>query len=364
MFSKMLVSTITKLVDKRGSIPVLSGVLIDADKKTISMTDMDMLAVFNDVPIEGEGAMVVNADALKKIAQTAKESLTFEIGDLGLDVIADGEKYLMKPLAKSDDFPIMTEMQPLEAEIADVTPDIFSVAFAASTEEARYYLCGTYLHTHDGKLTACATNGHIAALHTIDAQVTGPGHAPSMEAILPTKAVRLIEMLAEGRNFTLKVHGVKVLIEFGNVTFLTKVIDGTFPDIYRVLPRREDVQHRLTVPASELLAMTKKAQVVGAKPISLRGEKDGWYMAVKGEHSSFRKRVGQCAPARGSQNFTTDLNYAYLDMTVGNILRYAETRDVDIVLEAGDSGGGYYGAPIRLSCGYAARDYVIMPQRD
>src|SRR5690606_40839907 len=68
----------------------------------------------------------------------------------------------------------------------DLSAVIAPVAFAMSSEETRYYLCGVYLHNVDGQLVAVATDGHRLARQI-------GGDAPEFEGIiLPAKLVNLL----------------------------------------------------------------------------------------------------------------------------------------------------------------------------
>ena len=135
-----------------------------------------------------------------------------------------------------------------------------AVQFAVSTEETRYYLCGIHIHTDGDKLKFVATDGHRLALSRIvKPEMTGemPGGV-----ILPRKAVSdVLKMLDVADTVVVSLSESRARFEFGFCTLETKLIDGSFPDYERVIPRNN--QHILTVSSSSLDATTQRVAAVG-----------------------------------------------------------------------------------------------------
>lgn len=109
----------------------------------------------------------------------------------------------------------------------------------ASTEEARYYLCGVYIHKHQAKgVTLAATNGHMMFVaHDPEGHIDGDGRIIRLDkpALAACKAgrreidPRVIEISDDGiATITAENHRVGV--------FDCKIVDGTYPDYQRVIP--------------------------------------------------------------------------------------------------------------------------------
>ena len=124
------------------------------------------------------------------------------------------------------------------------TPDlrnlIDTTKFAVSMEETRYYLNGIYLHFSDTtNLTAVATDGHRLAL----SQMKPPSGSESMPAIIiPRKAVSELRKLLDDEPQEVEVKLSETRAEFSvrDVRLTTKLIDGTFPEYKRVIPKGND----------------------------------------------------------------------------------------------------------------------------
>jgi len=115
--------------------------------------------------------------------------------------------------------------------------------FAISTEETRYYLNGIFLHATDSAgapvLRAVATDGHRLA------RIEEPlpeGAAGMPGVIIPRKTVNEVRKLAEETQdeIAIRLSETKIRFEIGTVHLTSKLIDGTFPEYDRVIPRGND----------------------------------------------------------------------------------------------------------------------------
>ncbi len=113
--------------------------------------------------------------------------------------------------------------------------------FAISTEETRYYLNGIYFHevAAGNLLRAVATDGHRLA----QAQIARPDGAKGMPGVIvPRKTVLEVVKLLEGAEADVEVSlsAAKIRFAAGDLVLTSKLIDGTFPDYERVIPRSND----------------------------------------------------------------------------------------------------------------------------
>ncbi len=112
-----------------------------------------------------------------------------------------------------------------------------------STEETRYYLGGVYFHKDkDGKLAAVATDGHKLALIKDELPSGADKIMPKKGLIIPRAAVNdLLELFGKKATddypITFEFCEKRVKFTCADFTFLTCVIDGSFPDYPRVLPK-------------------------------------------------------------------------------------------------------------------------------
>ena len=115
--------------------------------------------------------------------------------------------------------------------------------FAISTEETRYYLNGIYLHHADSGgtpvLRAVATDGHRLA------RVEEPlpeGAAAMPGVIIPRKTVNELRKLLDEvtGNVEVALSDTRIQFRADQMLLTSKLIDGTFPEYERVIPRGND----------------------------------------------------------------------------------------------------------------------------
>ena len=237
---------IYSVVERRNTIPILSNVLIESDASKVSFTatdmDMDIVETVGCI-VSSKGKLTVSAHTLYDIVRKLPDGseIQIELVDLNVEVSAGKSRFIL-PTLPVDDYPVMTEIEKgneFSLEAVDLANLIDNTKFAISSEETRYYLNGIYLHVPDiksDKLRAVATDGHRLA----QAEVPIPKGAENMPGvILPRKAVGEVRKLIDSTDglVTIIISKTKAKFIFPNSILTTKLIDGSFPDYQRVIPK-------------------------------------------------------------------------------------------------------------------------------
>src|ERR1700722_3453031 len=191
---------VQSVVERRNTIPILSNVLLSAerDSMALSATDLDMEIIDEtEGRVDGQGQITAPAHTLheivRKLPEGAEVELRFSGDDPRLQVSAGRSKFNL-PVLPAGDFPVMSS-DGLSSRITIDTNELIRLIdktrFAISTEETRYYLNGLYLHTvvEGGvtKLRAVATDGHRLAL----AEMPAPeGFSGAPGVIVPRKTIQ------------------------------------------------------------------------------------------------------------------------------------------------------------------------------
>ena len=110
-------------------------------------------------------------------------------------------------------------------------------AFAMASQDVRYYLNGVLFVVEGKKLRTVATDTPRLACCEVDVD----DENTPMQAIIPRKTVReLIRLLPEDDTpVRVQFTDLQVCFSFGNITFMSKLIEGRFPDYKRVLPSQD-----------------------------------------------------------------------------------------------------------------------------
>lgn len=273
---------VQSVVERRNTIPILSNVLLtaDPDRLRLSATDLD-IEICEGVAAEVSRPGATSApaqylhDFVRKLPENAPVELEVKDGDQRL-FLRGGAAKLHLPVLPAADFPTMPAdgfenrflIHPTELKrLFDKT------RFAISTEETRYYLNGIFVHTVKGEtgdmmLRAVATDGHRLAL----AEASAPDGSTGMPGvIIPRKTItelrRLLDDAADSVEIAVSPQKIRFTINDAVVT--SKLIDGSFPEYARVIPRGNPRELRVT-NSLFLEAVDRVATVSAERSRSLR----------------------------------------------------------------------------------------------
>tara|TARA_A100001011_G_scaffold161196_1_gene169551 strand:- start:923 stop:2035 length:1113 start_codon:yes stop_codon:yes gene_type:complete len=236
------------VIEKRSTLPILSNILIDANKSklTITATDLDLIFIhkISNVEILEEGKTTTVSstiyDIVRKLSSGKKINLTLnEESKLQLD----SEKSIFKlNCISSSEFPLTDEnfsQNQFIIKSKQLLKLLNKCKFSVSSDETRHYLSGIYFHQTNiedkNYLTAVATDSHRMSISKIrlDEKIEFE------PIILPKKAIFQLCSLLDGYDGDVKVSNVKSKIKFelNNSILISKLIDGKFPNYIQVIPK-------------------------------------------------------------------------------------------------------------------------------
>ena len=352
-------------VERRNTIPILSNVLLTADRDRLSFsaTDLDM-EIIDETPanVEGSGQITAPAHTLyeivRKLPEGADVALTYNGEDPRL-VVQAGRSRFNLPVLPAGDFPVMSSdglSDRITIDTADLIRLIDKTRFAISTEETRYYLNGLYVHVvvEDGepRLRAVATDGHRLALADMPAP-EGSAGAPGV--IIPRKTIQEIRRLLDdaGESVELQVSPQKVKFSFGQAALTSKVIDGSFPDYVRVIPK--DNQKVLIVDNALFAQAVDRVSTISAeKSRSVKMAVESGKIILTVRNMEAGQAVEELEVEYDGEPFEIGFNARYLLDVAGQItgetaeFRFADPASPTLVLDPADPGLQYVLMPLRV----------------
>jgi len=243
---------VQSVVERRNTIPILSNVMLRAQKGKLSLaaTDMD-IEIVESVPAQTsrDGATTAPAHTLYDIVRKLREGAQVELdsgADKGSMTLRSGRSTFTLQCLPPEDYPQLSGGElphQFSLAAAELKGLIDRTRFAISTEETRYYLNGIYLHATRSNempvLRPVATDGHRLARVEM---MTPEGAAQMPGVIVPRKTVNELRKLideTEGE-IGISLSDTKIRFGFGEAVLTSKLIDGTFPDYDRVIPTGND----------------------------------------------------------------------------------------------------------------------------
>jgi DNA polymerase-3 subunit beta len=236
---------IVGVVERKQTLPILANVLVRVTGKELSLaaTDLEVeLRTKVEIDATRDEEFTVPARKLLDICKALPEG-----ADVLLDVEADkavlraGRGRYSLGILPAPDFPGVEEKPAVEHfRIGEDTLKhlLEKTQFAMAQQDVRYYLNGLLLEVRGGRIRTVATDGHrLAVSERSDDSLVGK----DVQVIVPRKAVMELGRLLERSDamVDVEISASHITLRFGVTTFISKLIDGRFPDYERVIPKGE-----------------------------------------------------------------------------------------------------------------------------
>ncbi len=256
-------NNVSRIAIGKVTLPILNNVLIRVDKKKVSLitTNLDM-AIEDFLPVSSseDGVVTVPAKLLAEFISNLPKGEKIEITSKDTKVTIKAGKYSSTINgALADDFPELPEINEKKAVIYKIGVDEFKtsigqVIIASSNDLTRPALTGVYFNTSDNTLAIAATDGYRLAEKKLIDKVES-----EVKAIVPASSLQ--EVL---RSISDDVEEVEIsfnedLVRFrlGEVEIISKLIDASFPDYQKLIPKDSNIEAILN--REELTRVTKLA---------------------------------------------------------------------------------------------------------
>ncbi|MDL5031264.1 DNA polymerase III subunit beta [Pelomonas sp. APW6] len=264
---------VSGIVERRHTLPILANVLIRKQGSQVELTTSDLeIQVRTTVEFDGDDgnfSSTVGARKLIDILRSMPSDQTVSLSSNASKMTLQGGKsrFTLQTLP-ADDFPLVQEA-------ADFGPAfsvpqktlkhlINQVHFAMAVHDIRYYLNGILFVAEGKSLTLVATDGHRLALAQADLE----SDIPKQEVILPRKTVlELMRLLKDGgkdgsddQPIEMRFAGNQAKFSFSGMEFVTKLVEGKFPDYNRVIPKNH--KFRVTLGRAPLLSSLQRAAIL------------------------------------------------------------------------------------------------------
>lgn len=359
-------SHVQNVVERRNTIPILSNVLMEADGNALKLTatDLDIEAIDSaDAKVSVAGAITAPAgilfDVIRKLPAGAEVELETQPDNQRL-ILKAGRSRFELPTLPAGDFQTMAPDKgatQFSIDAKDFARLIDKTRFAISTEETRYYLNGVYLHgakddNDKPVLRTVATDGHRLAL----AEIAAPKGAETLEGVIvPRKAVAEARRLIDGADddIEITVSDAKIVIKAGRAVLTSKLIDGSFPDYARVIPKGND--RKLVIDNKSFEAAVDRVATVSAeRSRSVKMSMDEGRLTLAVNHAETGAGNEELEADYTSEAMEIGFNAKYLLDIAGQIeadtceFMFSDPASPALVLDPADDSARYVLMPLRV----------------
>jgi DNA polymerase III subunit beta len=310
--------TVTGVVEKRATLPILANLLIEAGPQGLSVGASDL-----EVTIRGTakatvvkpGSATLPAGKLYEIARSLPESdVQFKLLERHMvSISCERTRYKIagQPRDEFPKFPDLEVTKGIGLPAGALKEMIERVGFSITTEDPRYSLHGALLLVQAGTLTLVATDGYRLA-YASRRGIAGKGG--DIRVIVPRKALGEVGKLAAEidpeATVTFGKSGNHVFFTVGDHTLTTTVPEGNFPNYEEVMPKRCETE--LVLPTEEISSAVKRVSLLAS---------DRFGRAVRFMLSNGRLELAS-ETEMGEANEVLSVDYKGDEKTIGFNARY------------------------------------------
>ncbi len=354
-----VLQSVAGIVERRHTLAILANVLIRKTGAALQLTTSDLeIQIRTTAELDGDGgdfSTTVGARKLIDILRTMPPEQIVSIESSASKLILKGgkSKFTLQTLA-AEDFPLVQEAAnfgPMFSVPQKTLKSLLGqVSFAMAVHDIRYYLNGILFVAEGMQLSLVATDGHRLAFAsaTLDVEV------PRQEVILPRKTVIELQRLlsdAEGA-IEMQFANNQAKFSFDGMEFVTKLVEGKFPDYNRVIPKNH--RNIITLGRAALLATLQRAAILTSDKFKgVRLSVEPGSLRVASNNAEQEEAVDELDIDYGGPSIEIGFNVTYLLDALGNM-----SQDM-VRLELSDgSSSALFTIPDN-----AAFKYVVMPMR-
>jgi DNA polymerase-3 subunit beta len=259
--------SVAGIVERRHTLPILANVLLRKNGPDIEFTTSDLeIQVRTHAELGGDAGSFATTVGAKKLidilrALPADQTVTLSATNSKLTLQGGKSRFTLQTLP-ADDFPLVNEavdFGPMFSVPQKTLRELINqVHFAMAVHDIRYYLNGILFIAEGKQLTLVATDGHRLAL----AAGTLEHEVPKQEVILPRKTVLELQRLLKDEDTPIEMRFAanQAKFAFSGMEFVTKLVEGKFPDYNRVIPKGH--KNAVVLGRAPLLGCLQRAAIL------------------------------------------------------------------------------------------------------
>lgn len=248
-----------KAISPRTTLPILTGIKIDANHEGIVLTGSDSeISIEITIPNQVDGEEIVSiiepgsvvlpgrffVDIIKKLpGKDVKLSTNEQFQTL----ITSGHSEFNLSGLDPDQYPLLPQVSSedaLQLPIKVLKNIIAQTNFAVSTSETRPVLTGVNWLIQENELICTATDSHRLAVRKLkleDEDIT------DKNVIIPGKALAELNKIMSDNDEHIDIFFAsnQVLFRVGNVNFISRLLEGHYPDTSRLFPENYEIKLEL-----------------------------------------------------------------------------------------------------------------------
>ena len=251
--------SVVGIVERRHTLPILANVMIQKTPQSVQLTSSDLeIQIRTDADLGGDNANFTTTVGARKLMDILRSMPSDQMVSLESQqnklILKSGKSRFTLQTLPAEDFPLVQEsvsFGPLFSIPQKTLRELLhQVSFAMAVHDIRYYLNGILFVAEGKQLSLVATDGHRLAYTSATLEV----EVPKQEVILPRKTVlELLRLLSDKEGMIdMQFANNQAKFKFEGKEFVTKLVEGKFPDYNRVIPKN----HKNSVTLGRTILLT------------------------------------------------------------------------------------------------------------
>jgi DNA polymerase III subunit beta len=262
-----VLQSVAGIVERRHTLPILANVLIRKTGSQLQLTTSDLeIQIRTTAELDGDSGNFTTTVGARKLidilrSMPSDQTVSLESSQSKLILKGGKSRFTLQTLP-AEDFPLVQEAANFGLAFSvpqKVLKDLLNqVSFAMAVHDIRYYLNGILFVAEGKQLSLVATDGHRLAFSSamLDVEV------PKQEVILPRKTVLEMQRLLSDKDGAIEMQFAsnQAKFSFEGMEFVTKLVEGKFPDYNRVIPKNH--KNIITLGRVSLLASLQRTAIL------------------------------------------------------------------------------------------------------
>lgn len=264
------VNNVMKAVSTRTSLPILTGIKIQATNDGLYITGSNSDIYIEElipseldgdtvVTIEQAGSIVLNAKYFSEIIKKMpKKDILIDLDGLNCKITSGKSSFTLLGIDAEEypKMPSIDEMFGFKMKQPELKAVIQQTVFAVSASETRPILTGVKWQIKGNRLSFVATDSHRLSERKISIEQEGEG-----TFVLPGKSLNeLNKILGDSNDVEIAITENQIAFKFGNTLFYSRLLSGTYPDTSRLIPT--DNKTKITIDKDSLFQAIDRASLL------------------------------------------------------------------------------------------------------
>lgn len=246
-FAKAL-NQVSRVVGSRTTLPVLSNVLVIAEKGKIKLaaTDLEVAITTQTMgKIEEEGSLTVPSRLLSEfILNNNDESIEFVSVENSLKLKSDRYEANINGISAEEfpTIPLLPKELFCSIKKEDFINAIKKVIIAPANDETRPVLAGIYFKFEGKELTLASTDSYRLCEKKVELEKSVEEKKFIVPARTMSEVLRLVSGAEDAKDVSISSTDNQVQFKIGETEVVSRLIEGAFPNYSQIVPTDSKVK--------------------------------------------------------------------------------------------------------------------------